>query len=287
MVTGAYYLIVTYDDVVPADPRRARRVALHADLGPHSGDSADPHPAVPARVAGVAAKKQAGTLKRPSFAELFAPEFRTHHHRHDGDDGVRLRRGLRRHPADAAHRAGPARKCARSTRTAQEQTISGVQSFQEFGGLAGRMLLAGLAAVIVGRRRLLSSVPDSGLVHPAGRVSSWRRRSGLTLAQWGIFARRPGHDRADQLLGQLSAARLPDAPARHRRELRGQRRRPDDRHLRGAGHDVARHVDARRIGADPARLCGGIVGTTAYVIAVIASSGCRSPKGEALPGVER
>ena len=40
-------------------------------------------------------------------------------------------------------------------RTAQEQTVSAVQSFQEFGGLAGRIILAFLAVRIVSRRRLL------------------------------------------------------------------------------------------------------------------------------------
>ena len=41
-------------------------------------------------------------------------------------------------------------------RAAQEQTISAVQSFQEFGGLAGRILLAYLAVHIVSRRRLFT-----------------------------------------------------------------------------------------------------------------------------------
>ena len=44
---------------------------------------------------------------------------------------------------------------------------------------------------------------------------------------------------AVQLLGQLPASRLPDPPARHRRELRGEHRRPVDRHLVRMGD---RHV---------------------------------------------
>ena len=56
------------------DPRRARGVALHADLRRHPGAAADRHPAVPARVAGVgSASATAGQLKRPSIAELFSP----------------------------------------------------------------------------------------------------------------------------------------------------------------------------------------------------------------------
>ena len=57
MVTGAYYLVVTYGDRLPAVRGGARGVALHADVRRHPGASADPHPAVPARVAGVAAEE--------------------------------------------------------------------------------------------------------------------------------------------------------------------------------------------------------------------------------------
>ena len=54
-------------------------------------------------------KKRAGTLKRPSLGELFAPAYaRTTIVTHD-HVRVRLRRGVRRHPAHAAHRAGHSR----------------------------------------------------------------------------------------------------------------------------------------------------------------------------------
>ena len=59
MVTGAYYLVVTYGAVAAGGSRRPRGVALHADVGRDSGDSADPHPAVPAGVAGLAARRSA------------------------------------------------------------------------------------------------------------------------------------------------------------------------------------------------------------------------------------
>ena len=54
MVTAAYAIAVTYADSVPGDSRQPRAVALHADLRRHPGAAADPDPAVPARVAGVA-----------------------------------------------------------------------------------------------------------------------------------------------------------------------------------------------------------------------------------------
>src|SRR5256885_9835649 len=59
-----------------------------------------------------------------------------------------------------------------------------------------------------------------------------------------------------ELLGKLSAARVSDVLAGHRRELRGQRRRADDRHVRCAADDPARQCDAggrseeRRVGKE-------------------------------------
>ena len=89
-------------------------------------------------------KKRAGTLKRPSFAELFRPQFRR----------TTIVTTIMMACAYAAAfgaiqqmpRIVPGLAEVRTLpRTAQEQTISGVQSFQEFGGLAGRVLLALLA----------------------------------------------------------------------------------------------------------------------------------------------
>ena len=125
-------------------------------------------------------------------------------------------------------------------RPAQEQTISAVQSFQEFGGLAGRVLLAFLA----GRHRqpppAAARVPGPR-ADPAAAGVPPRADQQPDAARSGASCSWAAHDhRAVQLLGELPAARLPDAPARHRRELRGERRRPDDRHLRGARDHAAR-----------------------------------------------
>ena len=73
LVTGASAVAVGLRHVVPGHSRRPRAVALHADLRAHPGDPADRHPAVPARVAGLGGEGTAGTLVRPSFAELFQP----------------------------------------------------------------------------------------------------------------------------------------------------------------------------------------------------------------------
>src|SRR5258707_2716556 len=90
-------------------------------------------------------KKLAGTLKRPSFAELFTPRFRQTTIvttvmmacAYAAAFGA-IQQMPRIVPGLADVRAMP--------RVAQEQVISGVQSFQEFGGLAGRIILAGVAA---------------------------------------------------------------------------------------------------------------------------------------------
>ena len=113
-------------------------------------------------------------------------------------------------------------------RTAQEQTISGVQSFQEFGGLAGRLLLAFLAAVIISRRRLLWLFQIPGLIL-LPIVFLFTPTVGLSLAQWGIF-----------LVGMATIAQfsfwgnyLP---------------RVYPTHLRGTGESFAANVGGRMLG---------------------------------------
>src|SRR5207253_7982679 len=110
-----------------------------------------------------AVKKAAGTLKRPSFAELFQPQFRT----------TTIVTTVMMAAAFAAAfgaiqqtpRIVPGLPEVRTLpRPAQEQTVSAVQSFQEFGGLAGRILIAYLAIRISSRRRLLRIFQVPGLL---------------------------------------------------------------------------------------------------------------------------
>ena len=130
-------------------------------------------------------KKRAGTLQAAVVRPAVLAAVPAHHRGHDGDDGVRLRRRVRRNPADAGHRAGPARG-AGLERTQVQQMISGVQTYQEIGGLIGRVLLAYLAVVIISRRRLLHMFQVPGLILlPIMFVLM--PTVGLTLAQWGIF----------------------------------------------------------------------------------------------------
>ena len=281
MVTGAYYLIVTYSELLPAvlGGHAAWRYTLISGL----------IPAIPLIVIRPflpesptwRAKKLAGTLKRPSFAALFTPEFRR----------TTIVTTVMMACAYAAAfgaiqqmpRIVPGLEQVQALpRTAQEQIISGVQSFQEFGGLAGRLLLAFLAAVIISRRRLLWLFQIPGLILlPIVYVLT--PTVGLTLAQWGIF-----------VVGMATIAQfsfwgnyLP---------------RVYPTHLRGTGESFAANVGGRMIGtmaalvtvqlvsampggSVPVRLAyaSAIVGTAAYVIGVAASLWLPEPKQAELP----
>jgi predicted MFS family arabinose efflux permease len=280
MVTGAYYLVVTYgpslfeirggheawrytllSGVIPAIPLIVIRPFL-----PESPEWAK--------------KKKAGTLKRPSFGELFRPEF----------SRTTIVTTIMMACAYAAAfgaiqqmpRVVPGLDEVRTlARPAQEQIISGVQSFQEFGGLTGRIVLAFLAAVIVGRRRLLHLFQIPGLVMMP-ILFFLVPSQGLGFAQWGIF-----------LVGLATIAQfsfwgnyLP---------------RVYPVHLRGTGESFAANVGGRMIGtmaalvttnlvpsmpgaSVPIKLAyaSAVVGTTAYVIGVIASFWLPEPKSRDL-----
>ena len=281
MVTGAYYLIVTYGSSFPEvmGGHEAWRYTLISGVIP-----AIPliiiRPFLPESPTW-RAKKLAGTLKRPSFAALFTPEFR----RTTIITTVMM-------AAAYAAAFGAIQQMPRIVpglaevqdlpRTAQEQTISGVQSFQEFGGLTGRLLLAFLAAVIISRKRLLWIFQIPGLVL-VPIVYFLTPTVGLALAQWGIF-----------LVGMATIAQfsfwgnyLP---------------RVYPTHLRGTGESFAANVGGRMIGtmaalvtvqlvssmpggSVPIRLsyAAAIVGTTVYVIGVVASFWLPEPKQANLP----
>jgi len=281
MVTGAYYLIVTYGDAFPMvrGGHEAWRYTLISGVIP-----AIPlmliRPFLPESPTW-RAKKLAGTLGRPSFGALFAPEFR----RTTIVTTVMMACGYA--AAFGAIQQMPRivpglAQVQELPRTAQEQTISGVQSFQEFGGLAGRLLLAYLAAAIISRRRLLWLFQIPGLLL-LPLVYVLTPTVGLTLAQWGIF-----------LVGMTTIAQfsfwgnyLP---------------RVYPTHLRGTGESFAANVGGRMIGtmaalvtvqlvssmpggSVPVRLAyaSALVGTVAYVIGVAASFWLPEPKQAALP----
>jgi MFS family permease len=281
MVTGAYFLIVTNAEQLPLvrGGHEAWRYTLISGVIP-----AIPlmliRPFLPESPTW-REKKLAGTLRRPSFAALFTPAFR----RTTIVTTVMMACGY-------AAAFGAIQQMPRIVpglpdvqqmpRVAQEQVISGVQSFQEFGGLAGRILLAYLAAIIISRRRLLWLFQIPGLIF-VPIVYFLTPAVGLTLAQWGIF-----------FVGMATIAQfsfwgnyLP---------------RVYPTHLRGTGESFAANVGGRMLGTMaalvtvslvaampgeslPERLAyaSAVVGTTAYVIGVLASLWLPEPKRLELP----
>jgi MFS family permease len=280
MVTGMYYLVVTYGESLPAvnGTHEAWRYTLMSGV----------IPAIPLIIIRPflpespiwREKKAAGTLKRPSFAELFRPQFRTTTVittimmacAYAAAFGA-IQQTPRIVPGLAEVRTQP--------RPAQEQTVSAVQSFQEMGGLVGRMILAFLAVRILSRRKLLRVFQVPGLVlMPI--VFFIFATSSVTALQYGILA-----------LGLLTIAQfsfwgnyLP---------------RVYPTYLRGTGESFAANVGGRMFGTTaalvttqlanvmpgstgPTRLAyaSATVGTVVYLIGFLCSFRLPEPK-ETLP----
>lgn len=281
MVSAAYYLVVTYADHLPLvrGTHDAWRYTLMSGIIP-----AIPliliRPFLPESPAWKA-KKAAGTLQRPSFLEIWRPQF----------SRTTIVTTVMMACAFAAAfgaiqqvpRIVPGLPEVRGmARPAIEQTAAAVQSFQEFGGLAGRILLAILAVRIVNRRRLLHIFQVPGMIL-LPLVFLFPATSSLPMLRWGIF-----------FVGMLTVAQfsfwgnyLP---------------RMYPTHLRGTGESFAANVGGRMIGTSAALITtnlvasmpGGtaptklayaaaVVGTAAYVIGFIASFWLPEPTQEQLP----
>jgi MFS family permease len=281
MVAGAYYLAVTFGHLLPEirGGHEAWRYTLMSGV----------IPAIPLIVIrpflpespSWQEKKRTGTLRRPSFAALFTPEYR----RTTIVTTIMMAAvyatafgAIQQMP-----RVVPGLEQVRTLpRTEQEQTITVVQWFQEVGGVTGRVILAYLAAVIISRRKLLHVFQLPGIV-VLPLVFLLVPSVGLPLAQWGIF-----------FVGLTTIAQmsfwgnyLP---------------RVYPTHLRGTGESFAANVGGRMIGTFgafvtvqlvtlmpggtvPIRLAYAcaIVGTATYFINVVASYWLPEPKHSELP----
>ena len=258
LVTGAYYLAVTYGKGLPEihGGHEAWRYTLLSGL----------LPAIPLMIIRPflpespewAEKKAKGTLKRPSFAELFRPEFsRTtwvtalmFACSYGAAFGAiqhlpRIVPGL----PEVAGLAPPR----------QQQIVSAVQFMQEIGGLIGRFLLAFLAVRIASRRSLLRIFQVPGLfIVPL--VFLYPAVNNLEVLKWGVFA-----------AGLLTVAQfsfwgnyLP---------------RMYPVHLRGTGESFAANVGGRMLGTSAALVTtqlanvmpgAGSAAQTAYAAAAVA-----------------
>jgi hypothetical protein len=132
-----------------------------------------------------AEKKAKGTLKRPSFAAIFAPEYRK----------VTIVTAIMFACSYGAAfgaiqnlpRIVPGLPEVQSlARPLQEKAVSSVQFYQEIGGLLGRVVLAYLAVRIASRRRLLHVFQIPGLII-LPLVFFFPATNNLELLKWGVF----------------------------------------------------------------------------------------------------
>ena len=131
-------------------------------------------------------KKATGTLRRPSVAALFAPEFR----RTTIVTTIMFAcsfgaafGAIQQMPQQIAPGLSDVRTLPPAAR---QQAVAAVQWYQEMGGLVGRILLALLAVRIVSRRRLLWIFQVPGLVL-LPFVFLMAPHEPLGWAKWGIF----------------------------------------------------------------------------------------------------
>jgi len=217
MITGTYWLAEHYAQILPriAEGNNAWRWTLISGLIPALPVMVI-RPFLPESPAWME-KKQQGTLKRPSFGELFQPLFRrttvvttvmfacsfgaafgaiqltpqmVPGLVPEAKEIPRLRKQLETLPPDS-----PKAREVRDDILARTQTVGtnvgSVQFSQEMGGLVGRFALAGLALWIVSRRKLLRVFQLPGLVliplvylYPAaGNLSS----GNLEVLKVGLF----------------------------------------------------------------------------------------------------
>ncbi len=258
MVTGTYYLSVTYAKSLPElmGGHEAWRYTLLSGVIP-----AIPliiiRPFLPEST-DWQQKKASGTLRRPSIAELFRPQFS----RTTWITALMFACSYGAAFGAIQHlpRIVPGlAEVAQLPRPAQEQIVSSVQAWQEVGGLVGRVVLAFLAIRIVQRRKLLRIFQVPGLLI-VPLVFFYPAIHDLQMLKYGVF-----------LAGLLTVAQfsfwgnyLPLVYPTH---------------LRGTGESFAANVGGRMLGTSMAlvttQLANITPGTTpsmklAYAAAIVA-----------------
>jgi MFS family permease len=220
MVSGAYWLCNHYRESLPAiyDAHDAWRYTLISGV----------LPAIPLMIIrpflpespGWLAKRQAGTLTRPSFTELFSPHLLkvtivstllmmcvygiafgavqltpqivpglVEGAAENGKQIGALRKQIEQ--AKTREEAAPLRKRLGELTQPVQATVARVQMVQELGGLAGRFALAYAAVVVISRRKLLRLFVIPGLlITPIVFLYCGTGKAGsesLTYMQIGIF----------------------------------------------------------------------------------------------------
>lgn len=186
-------------------------------------------------------KKAAGTLRRPSIAALFAPQFR----RTTIVTTIMFAcsfgaafGAIQQMPQQIAPGLSDVRTLPLPER---QQAVAAVQSFQEFGGLTGRVLLALLAVRIVSRRSLLWVFQVPGLLI-VPLVFYIAPQEPLAWAKWGIFAAGVCTVAQFSFWGNYMPRVFPT-------------------YLRGTGESFAANVGGRMIGTSAALLTTTLAGS--------------------------
>jgi len=281
MVTAAYYIAVTYAERFPAihGSHEAWRYTLLSGLIP-----AIPliltRPFLPESPIWQE-KKSKGTLKRPSFAELFRPVLRRTTLvttflvacSYALTSGVILQT-----PRIVPGLPGVRNLAPRLV----EQTVSRVQLFQEIGSFAGRLLFAFLVARIAAQKRLLRVFLVPGLI-VFSCVYFFAATHSLRLLEYGILLAGLFVDGPFSLWGNYLPRMYPT-------------------HLRGTGESFVINIGARVIGASgvllttqlanimpgasaTARLAysAGTLAVLAYSLSLVGSFWLREPEQARLP----
>ena len=241
MVTGMYSLIVSHTASLPAihGVHEPWRYTLMSGI----------IPAIPLIVVRPflpespvwREKKAAGTLRRPSVAALFAPEFR----RTTIVTTIMFAcsfgaafGAIQQMPQQIAPGLSDVRTLPPAAR---QQAVAAVQWFQEMGGLVGRILLALLAVRIVSRRLLLWIFQVPGLVL-LPLVFVMAPHEPLAWAKWGIFVVALFTVSQFSFWGNYIPKVFPT-------------------HLRGTGESFAANVGGRMIGTAAALVTTSLAGS--------------------------
>ena len=281
MVTGAYYVAVTYAERFPAihGSHEAWRYTLLSGLIP-----AIPliltRPFLPESPIWLE-KKSKGALKRPSFAELFRPALRktTLVTTFLVACSYALASGVIQQTARMVPGLPEVRNLAPRV---VEQTVSGVQMFQEIGTIAGRLLFAFLVVRIATQKRLLRIFLVPGLI-VFSCVYFFAATHSLVLVKYGILLAGLLMNGPFSLWGNYLPRIYPT-------------------HLRGTGESFAINIGGRVIGASgvlfttqltnimpsaslSARLAysAGALAVLAYTGSLIGSFWLREPERAQLP----
>jgi Major Facilitator Superfamily len=279
MVTGAYFVAVTYAERFPAihGSHEAWRYTLLSGLILPLIVTRPFLPESPIW----REKKSQGTLERPSFAELFRPALRrtTLVTTFLVACSYALASGVIQQTARIVPGLPEVQSLAPRV---VEQTVSSVQMFQELGTIAGRLLFAVLVVRIATQKRLLRVFLIPGLV-VFSSVYFFAATHSLLLVKYGILLAGLLMNGPFSLWGNYLPRMYPT-------------------HLRGTGESFAINIGARVIGASgvllttqlanimpgsgaAARLAysAGILAVLAYSLSLVGSFWLREPKHAQLP----